>query len=223
MRWPPPPGASGARHHRGVDRFRVCLLGTVMAVLAILSGRASVLYTFYPPLLASTWYYFGVSLLIGGSMIWVVLMIVKCAMEARQPRAAACRSPCSRSPRPRLLWAVGGMRSRHRAARRSSCRGPSAGRPRSTPASPAHSVLGDLARDRLFLADAGLYRLLHLVPQAAGGRLYSDTLGRLTFIMFLVFSLPVGMHHLFADPETASGFKFLQSLLTVLCRRCRPC
>jgi cytochrome c oxidase subunit I len=25
--------------------------------------------------------------------------------------------------------------------------------------------------------------------------------GRLTFIMFLVFSLPVGMHHLLADPE----------------------
>ena len=53
-----------------------------------------------------------------------------------------------------------------------------------------------------------------LVPQAAGGRLYSDTMGRLTFIMFLVFSLPVGMHHLFADPEHGSGFKFLQSFLT---------
>src|SRR6202035_1739513 len=55
-----------------------------------------------------------------------------------------------------------------------------------------------------------------LVPQAAGGRLYSDTMGRLTFIMFLVFSLPVGMHHLFGDPEHGSGFKFLQSFLTFL-------
>jgi cytochrome c oxidase subunit 1 len=53
-----------------------------------------------------------------------------------------------------------------------------------------------------------------LVPQAAGGRLYSDTMGRLTFIMFLVFSLPVGMHHLLADPEHGSGFKFLQSFFT---------
>jgi hypothetical protein len=34
-----------------------------------------VLYTFYPPLLASSWYYGGAFLLIGGSMIWVVLMI----------------------------------------------------------------------------------------------------------------------------------------------------
>jgi hypothetical protein len=55
--------------------FMVCLVGTVMAVVTVLSGRASVLYTFYPPLLASPWYYFGAFLLIGGSMIWVVLMI----------------------------------------------------------------------------------------------------------------------------------------------------
>jgi cytochrome c oxidase subunit 1 len=39
-------------------------------------------------------------------------------------------------------------------------------------------------------------------------------MGRLTFIMFLVFSLPVGMHHLFADPNYGEGFKFVQSFLT---------
>ena len=44
--------------------FAICLLGTLMAVAAILSGRASVLYTFYPPLLASGWYYGGAFLLI---------------------------------------------------------------------------------------------------------------------------------------------------------------
>jgi cytochrome c oxidase subunit 1 len=55
-----------------------------------------------------------------------------------------------------------------------------------------------------------------LVPQAAGGRLYSDTMGRLTFIMFLTFSVPVGIHHLFADPMFGSGFKFVQAFLTFL-------
>src|SRR6202162_4631575 len=57
--------------------FVICLVGTVMAVAAILSGRASVLYTFYPPLMASGWYYGGAFLLIGGSMIWVVVMLLK--------------------------------------------------------------------------------------------------------------------------------------------------
>jgi cytochrome c oxidase subunit 1 len=65
----------------------------------------------------------------------------------------------------------------------------------------------------LMPAYIGFYTLL---AEAAGGRLYSDTMGRLTFIMFLVFSLPVGMHHLLADPEHGSGFKFVQSFLTFL-------
>jgi len=36
--------------------FAICLIGTVMAAAAVLAGEASVLYTFYPPLLASAWY-----------------------------------------------------------------------------------------------------------------------------------------------------------------------
>jgi len=56
--------------------FVICLVGTVMAAATVLAGNASVLYTFYPPLLASPWYYLGAFLLIGGSMIWVVLMVV---------------------------------------------------------------------------------------------------------------------------------------------------
>src|SRR5215470_13870071 len=55
-----------------------------------------------------------------------------------------------------------------------------------------------------------------LVPQAAGGRLYSDTMGRLSFILFLLFATPVGIHHLFADPQIGVGFKFIQSFLTFL-------
>jgi cytochrome c oxidase subunit 1 len=55
-----------------------------------------------------------------------------------------------------------------------------------------------------------------MLPQAAGGRLYSDTMGRLSFILFLLYSLPVGMHHLFMDPEHGAGFKFLQMMLTSL-------
>ena len=53
-----------------------------------------------------------------------------------------------------------------------------------------------------------------MVPRAAGGRLYSDTMGRLTFIFFLLYSLPVGIHHLLMDPEHGNGFKFIQVLLT---------
>jgi cytochrome c oxidase subunit I len=55
-----------------------------------------------------------------------------------------------------------------------------------------------------------------MAPQAAGGRLYSDTMGRISFVLFIVYSVPVGIHHLFMDPEQATGFKYLQGFLTGL-------
>jgi cytochrome c oxidase subunit 1 len=55
-----------------------------------------------------------------------------------------------------------------------------------------------------------------IVPRAIGGRLYSDTMGRVTFILFLVFSMPIGIHHLFADPQVGAGFKFLNAAFTAM-------
>ena len=193
--------------------FVICLLGTVIAAVTILSGRASVLYTFYPPLLASTWYYGGVFLLVGGSMIWVVLMIINMAAWKRDNPGEPVPLAMFAITATALLWAWA-----------------------------ASGVVIELLGVILPAAfgwttkiDAGLGRTLFsvtlhaivyfwlmpayiayytLAPQAAGGRLYSDTMGRLTFIMLLVFAVPVGMHHLFADPEVGGGFKFLQGFLT---------
>jgi cytochrome c oxidase subunit I len=195
--------------------FAICLLGTAMAVAAILSGQASVLYTFYPPLLASGWYYGGAFLLIAGSMIWVILMVVNMAAWKRDNPGRPVPLAMFAITATAFLWAWA--------------------------AAGVLLELGGILLPRAFgwsdLIDAALGRTLFsvtlhaivyfwlmpayiafytLVPQAAGGRLYSDTMGRLTFIMFLVFSLPVGMHHLFGDPEHGSGFKFLQSFLTFL-------
>jgi len=193
--------------------FAVCLAGTLMAVVIVLSGRATVLYTFYPPLLGSVWYYLGTLLLVGGSMIWVVLMIYNMVTWKRDNPGQPVPLPMFAITATALLWAW-------------------------TASGVTIELVGIVLPTALGLTtqiDAGLARTLFsvtlhaivyfwlmpayiafytLVPQAAGGRLYSDTMGRLTFIMFLVFSLPVGLHHLFADPEHGSGFKFLQSFLT---------
>jgi cytochrome c oxidase subunit 1 len=186
-----------------------------MAAAATVSGEASVLYTFYPPLLGSAWYYGGAFLLIAGSMIWVVLTVLNMTCWKRDNPGRPVPLPMFAITATALLWAWA-----------------------------ASGVLIELAGillPRAFgwtdLIDAALARTLFsvtlhaivyfwlmpayiafytLVPRAAGGRLYSDTMGRLTFIMFLVFSLPVGMHHLFGDPEHGSGFKYLQSFLTFL-------
>ncbi len=54
------------------------------------------------------------------------------------------------------------------------------------------------------------------MPRAIGGRLYSDTMGRVAFVLFLVFSMPIGIHHLFADPQVGAGFKFVHAAMTAM-------
>src|SRR6202043_1429514 len=41
-------------------------------------------------------------------------------------------------------------------------------------------------------------------------------MARISFILFLVVSMPIGIHHLFADPQVGSGFKFMHSVFTAL-------
>ncbi|MFW5929822.1 MAG: cbb3-type cytochrome c oxidase subunit I, partial [Halobacteriota archaeon] len=62
-------------------------------------------------------------------------------------------------------------------------------------------------------------------PSVADGRLFSDPLARVVFILFLLTSIPVGIHHQYVDPGIAEGYKYvamsntmfvlLPSLLTV--------
>jgi cytochrome c oxidase subunit 1 len=53
-----------------------------------------------------------------------------------------------------------------------------------------------------------------LLPRAAGGKLFSDGLGRMVFILFVLFSTPVGLHHQFMDPGVPALFKLGHTLAT---------
>ncbi|MFB6179247.1 MAG: b(o/a)3-type cytochrome-c oxidase subunit 1 [Halorientalis sp.] len=48
-----------------------------------------------------------------------------------------------------------------------------------------------------------------VLPKLAGGRLFSDPLARVVFVLFLLLSTPVGIHHQYMDPGIAEGFKFI--------------
>ena len=64
--------------------FAVGVIGVLMALVAIALGKASVLYTFYPPLTASPWFYLGLVLVVLASWVWCVLMLVSMATWKRE-------------------------------------------------------------------------------------------------------------------------------------------
>ncbi|MDZ5810450.1 b(o/a)3-type cytochrome-c oxidase subunit 1 [Halorubrum sp. AD140] len=54
-----------------------------------------------------------------------------------------------------------------------------------------------------------------VLPTIAGGRLFSDPLARVVFVLFLLLSTPVGIHHQYLDPGIAEGFKFISMTNTM--------
>ena len=55
-----------------------------------------------------------------------------------------------------------------------------------------------------------------VIPKIIGGKVFSDAMARLSFIMFLMFSIPVGFHHQLMEPGISSFWKFLQVVLTFM-------
>jgi cytochrome c oxidase subunit 1 len=41
-------------------------------------------------------------------------------------------------------------------------------------------------------------------------------MARVSFVLFLVVAMPIGMHHTFADPQVGAGWKFIHSAFTAL-------
>src|SRR5690606_35339261 len=59
------------------------------------------------------------------------------------------------------------------------------------------------------------YALCYAVlPRAVGGKLFSDPLARVVFVLFILFSTPVGFHHQFMDPGIAGEWKLAHTLST---------
>ena len=195
--------------------FAIMLVGTLLAAAAILSGRASVLYTFYPPLRASPVFYVGAALLVIGSWLPFFQWIPAYLHWRRE-------HPGVKTP-----LAVVGMLSTFTVWLFATL-------------PLAYEVIIQLIPWSLGLTstiDVGLARMLFwffghalvyfwllpsyvmfyvMLPKLAGGKLFSDAAGRLAFMLFIVLSVPVGIHHQFADPGIAVSFKWFQGLLTFL-------
>jgi len=193
--------------------FWASIIGVVMVLVTVLMGQASVLFTFYPPLMASPWFYIGLVLVVGGSWIWCILMLS--AMNAWKRENPGRPVPLAMfatvANAVMWIWTTFGVAVelvyQVIPAAFGWTQTIDVGLSRTLFSWTLHAIV-------YFWLIPAYIAFYTMVPRAAGGRLYSDTMGRLTFILFLVYSLPVGMHHLMMDPEHGNGTKFIQVLLT---------
>ncbi|MFN8590237.1 MAG: cbb3-type cytochrome c oxidase subunit I [Thermomicrobiales bacterium] len=55
-----------------------------------------------------------------------------------------------------------------------------------------------------------------LIPAQVGGKVYSDGMTRMVFILFLLFSVPTGIHHQFTDPGIPVWAKTIHYFATLI-------
>ena len=193
--------------------FGMSLAGTVMAAVPLLTGQASVLYTFYPPLKAHPAFYIGATLLVVGSWLWCLEMIVSTVRWKRDnPGQVVPLAMYGTTANAIMwLWTSAGVAIEMIFQLIPWSLGLKAtidpGLARTLFAWTLHAIVYFW----LFPAYIAMYTIL---PKVAGGRLFSDEMGRIAFIMLLVISVPIGFHHLYMDPQQAAGFKFLHMLGT---------
>ncbi|MFA6246143.1 MAG: cbb3-type cytochrome c oxidase subunit I [Mucilaginibacter sp.] len=189
------------------------VIGTLMDLIAMATGKAQALYTFYAPLKASPFFYVGTALLIVGSWIaffgWIKIWYSwkKENPKSKMPLAVLgtfvnfsiwliSTLPVAYETLVILTpWSLGWTDSIHVPLTRM-----------------LFWMFGHpLVYFWLLPAYVAYYTIL---PKVAGGKLYSGNAGRLAFLLFLILSMPVGVHHQFSEPVFTPGTKLWASLLT---------
>lgn len=197
-----------------VASFAVMLIGTLLAAFPMLAGTASVLYTFYPPLKASPGFYIGAALIIVGSWIayfsWIPLYTAwrKENPNQKTPLAVVgmlsaftiwffCTLPVAYEVLVMLVpWSLGWTSS--------------------VDVVLARTLFWFFGHPLVYFWLLPAYVMFYvMLPKIAGGKLYSDGAGRMAFLLFLVLSSPVGLHHQFGDPGIDSAYKWFHMILTL--------
>jgi cytochrome c oxidase subunit 1 len=193
--------------------FWVALVGTLATVGAILSGKATVLYTFYPPLKAHPAFYIGATLLVVGSWIWGFVVIRSYVLWKRehvgQPAPLALHGMLATV----IVWFIATVGV---AAEMLFLLIPwSLGLTKTIDPELARMLFWYFGHPLVYFWLLPAYVVWYTVlPRVAGGRLFSDPLARLVFVLFIVLSTPVGFHHQFMDPGIPASWKLFHALLT---------
>jgi len=193
--------------------FWIAAVGSVLAAVTILRGQSTVLYTFYPPMQAHPLFYIGATLLVVGSWIWggVILASYR-SWRAEHPTVPAPLS-IHGMVATIVLWylATTGL-----AIEVVGMLIPwSLGLTEKIDPLVARTYFWWFGHPLVYFWLMPAYILWYYVlPRIAGGRLFSDPLARMAFILFLVLSTPVGFHHQFVDPGISPGWKLAHTVTT---------
>ncbi|RPF53224.1 b(o/a)3-type cytochrome-c oxidase subunit 1 [Aquisalibacillus elongatus] len=193
--------------------FWMMTVGMVLGVIIIMLGEATVLYTFYAPLEAHPLFYIALALIIVGTYFGSFAIIKQYNDWRKQHKGEKSPLIVFMAVATLVLWLI------------------------ATIGVVATVVLqfipwsiGWVDEINIALSRTLFWYFGHplvyfwllpaymawyvIVPKIIGGKIFSDSLARLAFLLFILFSIPVGFHHQLLEPGISHEWKFIQVVLT---------
>jgi cytochrome c oxidase subunit I len=193
--------------------FWFMVAGLVLAAVPLVGNAATVMFTFYPPLKAHWAFYVGLTMVVAGT--WAVT-----ANLAMTHRAWRREHPGERTPLAAFMslvtFAMWTLASVGLAAEMLFMLIPwSLGLVQGTDPLLARTLFWFSGHPIVYFWLLPAYVSWYtLIPREVGGKLFSDPMARMSFILFLFLSAPLGLHHQVTDPGIHEGWKLFQALLT---------
>lgn len=206
---------SAGQRKAGWIGFWTTTIGTVIATLLIILDEASVLYTFYAPLQAHPLYYIGLTLFVVGTWFGGGALLANYFAWKKNNPGKLTPLFGYMTVGTILLWFIATI-------------------------GVAATVLlqlipwsfGFVDKINVLLSRTLFWYFGHplvyfwllpaymawyiSIPKIIGGKLFSDSLARLAFVLFLLFSIPVGFHHQLMESGISEFWKYFQVVLTFI-------
>ena len=197
----------------GWTAFTLMIIGTVFVVSMIAAGEATVMYTFYPPMQASPWFYIGLVFIVLG--IWAATAGVFLTVSHWRKQNKGKHIPLlsyfavgvfvllffgslgvTYEVLTLIPWAFGWT----------------------------ETVNVMLSRTLFWSFGHTLVNIWYLtavsawyvaIPRIIDGRLFSDTLTRVVVFLLVILNIPGGFHHQIVDPGFSEGLKFMHVFMSL--------
>ncbi|HXH10597.1 MAG TPA: b(o/a)3-type cytochrome-c oxidase subunit 1 [Alphaproteobacteria bacterium] len=193
--------------------FALMAAGLILAAVPLLRNEATVMFTFYPPMKAHWAFYLGLTLVVVAT--WLVALTLYRTYSAWREKHPEAWTPLAAFMAlvTFVMWTIASLGI---TAEMIFLLLPwSFGLIEGTDALLARTLFWFTGHPIVYFWLLPAYISWYtMVPRQAGGRLFSDPMARVSFLLFLMLSIPVGMHHQYADPGLQQHWKLLHAFLT---------
>lgn len=193
--------------------FAVMTGGLVLAAIPLLGDAASVMFTFYLPLKAHWAFYVGLTLVVVGTWLCTANLVMTYRRWRRANPTAITPLVGYMSLVTFVMWTIASLGL---ALLVLTLAIPlSLGLMSGTDPLLGRTLFWFTGHPIVYFWLLPAYVSWYtIVPSEAGGRLFSDPMARVAFLMFLLLSTPVGLHHQFTDPGIGEGWKVVHGFFT---------